>query len=85
MQETKKKEFTNRELINMQLAEIRSDITEKDRAIFIKEFGWSRPKLSMYLNNKIMDDDEGIKLLSFMTGMVAERKKTILSLTHQKN
>ena len=68
---------TQKELFNIQLNNLLSDITENDRKAYMTKYDKSPTMLSNYLNKKVSNLDTAAEMLMFFRQRIAKRNKLI--------
>ena len=75
---------SQRERLNIELFRISVDVTEQDRKAFMKEYSFTQPVVSSYLNGKVASVETAIKMLTFFTKKIQEREKIIKEFSEKQ-
>lgn len=65
--------LTQSQTFSTELKQLKNDVTASDRAVAVKELGFSRATISAYLKGVVKDNDTAASLLSFFKGRIQAR------------
>lgn len=71
------KELTQKERLGVELNSLKKDITTGDRQAALDNLNCTESKLSNYLNGRVADNDEAVKMILFFRKRIEDRDQLI--------